>query len=300
MKKFDDIWWLVIFITILGLTVSGCKQDSIKTEHKNDNINFNFGSRIKIKGTVACLPKKGEGPHTMECAYGLKTDSTYYGLKKIPDRVLKNGLLQKGKDVTVQGTVLKSDSTSTYKIAAVIKVDSIALTRANGIQDWEQVHKQQFTMLIPPHWPNEYLFAETWSSLYPQIEGATLFAVHTPNEFLKDTNFGGLQITVGKSSLEKAVANCLAPLENRANAKHRKVTINNNQFTVIQVKEAATGDRYITTSYRTKQNGACWAVETVLNYAPIEFYGKESGVTEFNLRKIKEKIQAIVHTFAFK
>ena len=45
---------------------------------------------VKMTGTIVCLPPKGDGPHTTECVYGLKTeDGKHYSLlnlwEKAPD-----------------------------------------------------------------------------------------------------------------------------------------------------------------------------------------------------------------------
>lgn len=33
---------------------------------------------VSVEGEIACLPHKGEGPHTLECAYGLKDNEDNY------------------------------------------------------------------------------------------------------------------------------------------------------------------------------------------------------------------------------
>ncbi len=43
-----------------------------------------FGTKVTFKGSIVCLPHKGDGPHTMECAYGLKADNgSHYALKNL-------------------------------------------------------------------------------------------------------------------------------------------------------------------------------------------------------------------------
>ncbi|HYF12817.1 MAG TPA: hypothetical protein VD928_00765 [Candidatus Paceibacterota bacterium] len=48
-----------------------------------------MGSDIMVRGTIVCLPHRGDGPHTMECAIGLKADDgKHYALKNFsyPDQ----------------------------------------------------------------------------------------------------------------------------------------------------------------------------------------------------------------------
>lgn len=67
---------------------------------------------ITINGEITCLPKKGNGPHTMECAIGLLADDgKYYSLINLsevdPDYKFSEG----GLRVTVHGTLTPESKT---------------------------------------------------------------------------------------------------------------------------------------------------------------------------------------------
>ena len=63
-------------------------------------------SAITIKGRMACLPHKDmDGPHTLECASGLKAeDGTYYGLKEKDTSKPQIMYVNQNKNVTIEGT----------------------------------------------------------------------------------------------------------------------------------------------------------------------------------------------------
>ncbi len=92
----------------------------------------NSSGEVTLEGTLACLPRKDpRGPHTMECAYGVKTTSgDYYALDTIayPDDTIWQ--LPTDAPVRVSGKVTPLDKVSdvrlkTYNILGVIQVTSI-------------------------------------------------------------------------------------------------------------------------------------------------------------------------------
>lgn len=83
-----------------------------------------FDTRVTFAGTIVCLPKKGDGPHTMECAYGFKADNgSHYALK---DLFTEPGPWE--FDVTdrieVTGMLRTPEANTSYDIVGVIEVDS--------------------------------------------------------------------------------------------------------------------------------------------------------------------------------
>lgn len=69
-------------------------------------------AEITINGEITCLPKKGNGPHTMECAIGLLAENgDYYSLINLsevdPDYKFSVG----GLKVVVQGTLSSDNKT---------------------------------------------------------------------------------------------------------------------------------------------------------------------------------------------
>jgi hypothetical protein len=71
-------------------------------------------------GTIECLPKPGDGPHTLECALGLKASNKHYALKNNPQNSLPVGT-----NVKVSGTTTPPAANEIYDITATIDVKTI-------------------------------------------------------------------------------------------------------------------------------------------------------------------------------
>ncbi|HEU5121640.1 MAG TPA: hypothetical protein VFT59_02250 [Candidatus Saccharimonadales bacterium] len=82
-------------------------------------------SQVTIEGTAVCLPhKNADGPQTMECAVGVKTDAgMYYGISGDKDNQLA-GVAGSDQKVRVSGIVEKVND-STYDITQLIAVKNI-------------------------------------------------------------------------------------------------------------------------------------------------------------------------------
>lgn len=82
------------------------------------------GEPITLVGTLTCLPHKGDGPHTLECAYGLKADDgNHYALKNL---FTEPGPwpLDIGDRVRVTGTLDDPERNEKYDIVGVMEVQS--------------------------------------------------------------------------------------------------------------------------------------------------------------------------------
>lgn len=83
-----------------------------------------FGTMVTFSGTIVCLPKKGPGPHTMECAYGLEADhGNYYGLKNL---FTEPGpwIFDVTDRIEVTGVLEEPEADTSYDIAGVIDVQN--------------------------------------------------------------------------------------------------------------------------------------------------------------------------------
>lgn len=71
-----------------------------------------------VTGKLACLPKPGDGPHTLECAIGLRgDDDNYYALKHNPQPQT-----DMQSTVRVSGTYTAATGEETYDIKGTIDV----------------------------------------------------------------------------------------------------------------------------------------------------------------------------------
>ena len=88
------------------------------------------GSPITIRGEITCLPKKGSGPHTLECAIGLRgEDGSHYALKNLFDHDPDYHFSTTGMQVEVAGIFRAKEASgpggSSYDVAGVIEIISI-------------------------------------------------------------------------------------------------------------------------------------------------------------------------------
>lgn len=85
---------------------------------------------ITVNGEITCLPKKGAGQQTLECAIGLKgSDGMYYGLENLfkldPEHKYSAGGLQVEVSGTFSPEEMKGPGGSKYDVIGVIDVTSI-------------------------------------------------------------------------------------------------------------------------------------------------------------------------------
>ena len=106
-------------------------------------------------GDVACLPHKGPGPTTQECALGLKADDgKYYGL--IGSKTAGLGTMD-GERVSITG-ILKDGTQNPfdkYDTVGIIEVQSIQVVSKTVSQDvttnWKTYSNYGFEIKYPPN-----------------------------------------------------------------------------------------------------------------------------------------------------
>lgn len=90
---------------------------------------------ITMTGTMTCLPHKGNGMHTMECAYGIKDDfGTHYGLRNIPQMDMMGGLYEMGQRITISGT-LTTGTDEKYDIVGTIDLAGGSASKVGGTSE---------------------------------------------------------------------------------------------------------------------------------------------------------------------
>lgn len=97
---------------------------------------------ITVEGTIVCLPHKNtDGPQTLECAFGLRSDAgDYYGLRNLNQDQLIDGTLSVSTRVRVSGKVAAPDESETYGVVGNIDVESIEVisSSANRLESIEK------------------------------------------------------------------------------------------------------------------------------------------------------------------
>ncbi len=82
------------------------------------------GNETTLTGKITCLPHKGDGPHTMECAFGLvTTDGNHYALQNLWE--VAPGITDTEVRVRVTGTVSTPAANEKYDIIGVMKVTKV-------------------------------------------------------------------------------------------------------------------------------------------------------------------------------
>jgi membrane-bound inhibitor of C-type lysozyme len=141
-------------------------------------------------------------------------------------------------------------------------------------------------------------YTEGWKTDSDTTLGLILATVTVPQSYEPKTNFGDAKFVVGTSSDAKAVSSCLTDVSGNG-VKKSTATINGVKYAKFVGTDAGAGNRYETTSYRTVQNGQCYAVEYTIHYAAIENFDPSMGITAFDQNKIESALDGIMQSFTF-
>lgn len=116
--------YLLLALIILILSLLGKLVWNKKFEMTPPVVN-QISGEIGVTGKIDCLPHKGNGPSTMECAFGLKANNgRYYGLTGLNQEKLMSGEIDTGVNVKVSG-ILTTDPKSNYDIVGVIEIKNV-------------------------------------------------------------------------------------------------------------------------------------------------------------------------------
>ena len=85
---------------------------------------------ITVRGEIVCLPKVGDGPQTMECAFGvMDEEGLYYNLGGISWDAPERELLETGTEVEISGVLVYEEvfgpDGNPYDTVGIINVDSM-------------------------------------------------------------------------------------------------------------------------------------------------------------------------------
>lgn len=124
MKKAILIFGIILLVLVAGFFVFNnyiYNQKQAKVPDEGPFI---------MTGEISCLPKKGNGPQTMECAFGLLgDDGFYYALRNFADDQPISEAIDGAKNLKISGNFsnerLKGPDGNSYDIAGVIDVQSV-------------------------------------------------------------------------------------------------------------------------------------------------------------------------------
>lgn len=78
---------------------------------------------VTVTGQLTCLPHNDtSGPQTLECAFGIRSGETYYGINDPEMKYVTS--LATGTTVTVTGTLTAAPD-STYDIQGIIEIQAL-------------------------------------------------------------------------------------------------------------------------------------------------------------------------------
>lgn len=124
---------LITFVTGTAyfLTKGGFGEQWPSQEKPAKRVEPSPGSELTISGEIDCLPHKGSGERTLECAYGLRSDDgNHYGLEGLSQEDLMTGKVSVGRVVEVRGWFRPALPSEKYDIAGTIEIDSLVVEDA--------------------------------------------------------------------------------------------------------------------------------------------------------------------------
>ncbi|MFA5130053.1 MAG: hypothetical protein WC477_04000 [Patescibacteria group bacterium] len=130
--------------------------------------------------------------------------------------------------------------------------------------------------------------------------GTKVFTLTIPKSFIPQSNFNEATLTVGRSSNNIAMVNCLKPDEDVGpNAVGTPVSINGQTFTVFHSSGIGAGNIYDTTSYRIEHAGQCYSIEYTIHTSQLGNYPQEYQLKEADTAKVRDLMDRIIGTAKF-
>jgi hypothetical protein len=129
-------------------------------------------------------------------------------------------------------------------------------------------------------------------------KGMLLASVTIPRTFMPETNFSNARFTVGVSTDPRQIKSCMTQATH-GETKEGEVTIAGYPFTKFTLADAATGNRYDTTSYRGILDGDCYVIEYTIHSTNMENYSPDQGITEFDKSAVVNELEKMVESFRF-
>ncbi|RYF28862.1 MAG: hypothetical protein EOO17_03790 [Chloroflexi bacterium] len=107
---------LMALMVVLAVFVYVADRGSARPVAPVASANSSDTEPVTIGGEIVCLPHKGNGPSTQECAIGLRdNDGYFYGLKN-------SSFYETGTKVNVTGVVQDVPEANTYDIVGIIAI----------------------------------------------------------------------------------------------------------------------------------------------------------------------------------
>jgi hypothetical protein len=139
-----------------------------------------------------------------------------------------------------------------------------------------------------------------WRMDAGNVNGTKILTLTIPKAFQPQSNFNEAMLAIGRSGKSKAVADCLkADTSAGEVAASSTANINGVEYFVTHAADAGAGNLYDSTSYRTVQNGQCYAIEYTIHSSRLGNYPESYHLHQFDKAAVEKVLQAIVGTVAF-
>jgi len=295
---------LAIIIVILVLVIAGA-------------LYWAFTPRVQAPTTTATsTPSAAQNVVTSACDAGKDITAAYSSnsvhlslsdgrMFTLPQTVSGSGIRYEQGAGTPQNIVFSSEGSNAFltENGTMTYTNCVAGTNTGGTSGMKSYTDAGHTFTFT--YPNTFTlsgggvgYSQDWM-LNSSASGLLLVKLTLPGPFEPKTNFGDATLTVGTSSDPGAVAQCLSVPVNGPPVQKSVVTINGTTYTKYVYSDAAAGNLYQTTSYRTVYNGQCYAVEYTIHSSNIGNYPPNSGITAFDQAKVQNALESVVESFKF-
>jgi len=182
-----------------------------------------------------------------------------------------------------------SNKIETYQ--AKVKANFITLSSHPALNLKKEYVNKDYGFILT--YPKEYLSDSNLQ--YQYVTHNTLVEVVLPEKDFSGTNLGEALLIVGASRDKEIIASCLNAVPGEEKQAETKI-IKGTEYSVFEALDAAAGNHYESTSYRTVKNSVCYEVVELLHWAEISNY-PPGAVKEFDRNKILLKLEEILNTF---
>jgi len=104
---------------------NGSSQDQDSGKQDDHGTSDEMGKTVTKTGTLGCLQPKGDGPHTMECAFGLTADDGRVYALRADDPTIFSGVGTNDQKIEVTGTLAAPEQTSKFDTAGTVRVTEL-------------------------------------------------------------------------------------------------------------------------------------------------------------------------------
>jgi hypothetical protein len=142
---------------------------------------------------------------------------------------------------------------------------------------------------------DKFTSGDSWSG-FSTSTGVKVVEVKSPSDYIRGTNFRDATFDVGYSTNSSDIKNCYV-VQNMTSSGN--TGINGATYNKFTLSDAAAGNRYDSTIYRTVHNNRCYSLEYTIHYSNIQNYDPSMNVKEFDENAVKTTLENIVESFKF-